>query len=78
MENFLRALGKSLLEVEGRLSAVDLLAVKDRATQFRVDYYNFRFRPFEAKTEIINEIMAEMGPKPGWTLLRIASENNCK
>ncbi len=53
-----------MLEVQGKLSAVDDLAVKDRATHFRVDYYNSRFGSFETVRKIIGEIMAEMGPKP--------------
>ncbi|MXZ49649.1 MAG: hypothetical protein F4073_07935 [Rhodobacteraceae bacterium] len=64
VENSLRALGESLLETEGKLSAVDDLAVKDRATQYRVEYYNSRFGTFESSKKIIGEIMAEMGPKP--------------
>ncbi|MCY4100893.1 MAG: ankyrin repeat domain-containing protein [Rhodobacteraceae bacterium] len=64
VENSLRALGESLLEVEGKLSTVDDLVVKDRATQFRVDYYNSRFGKLESTKKIIGEIMAEMGSKP--------------
>ena len=52
------------MATEGRLSAVDVPAVKDRATQYRVDYYNSRFGSFEARPKIIGEIMAEMGSKP--------------
>lgn len=37
---------------------------KDRATQYRVDYYHSRFGSFESVKKIIGEIMAEMGPKP--------------
>ncbi|MCY4099780.1 MAG: hypothetical protein OXF46_02550, partial [Rhodobacteraceae bacterium] len=55
------------------LSAVDVLAVKDRATQYRVDYYNSRFGKLESSKRIIGEIMAEMGPKPrsGLEIMRI-------
>lgn len=62
VENSLRALGESLLEVQGRLSAVDDLAVKNRAKQYRVEYYETRFGSFESVKKIIGEIMAEMGP----------------
>ena len=64
VENTLVALGHELMATEGKLSAVDVPAVKDRATQYRVDYYNSRFGSFKAKPRIIGEIMAEMGPKP--------------
>ncbi len=64
VENTLVALGHGLMATEGKLSAVDGLAVKDRATQYRVDYYKTRFGMFEAQPKIIGEIMAEMGPKP--------------
>ncbi|MDE2760721.1 MAG: hypothetical protein OXH90_10560 [Paracoccaceae bacterium] len=64
LENTLAALGHELLETEGKLSVVDVPAVKDRATQYRVDYYNTRFGTFESSKKIIGEIMAEMGPKP--------------
>ena len=64
MKNTLAALGHELMATEGRLSAVDVPAVKDRATQYRVDYYNSRFGSFEARPKIIGEIMAEMGSKP--------------
>ena len=64
VENTLAALGHELMATEGKLSAVDDLAVKDRATQYRVDYYNSRFGLFKAKPKIIGEIMAEMGPNP--------------
>ena len=64
VENTLAALGHELMATEGRLSAVDVPAVKDRATQYRVDYYNSRFGSFEARPKIIGEIMAEMGSKP--------------
>ncbi len=64
VENTLIALGHGLMATEGKLSAVDDLAVKDRATHFRVDYYNSRFGSFKSVRKIIGEIMAEMGPKP--------------
>ncbi|MCY4184937.1 MAG: ankyrin repeat domain-containing protein [Rhodobacteraceae bacterium] len=64
VKNTLAALGHELMATEGRLSAVDVPAVKDRATQYRVDYYNSRFGSFEARPKIIGEIMAEMGSKP--------------
>ena len=73
VENSLRAFGELLLEVKGKLSAVDVLAVKDRATQYRVNYYNSRFGKLESSKRIIGEIMAEMGPKPrsGLEIMRI-------
>lgn len=64
VENTLVALGHGLMATEGKLSAVDDLVVKDRATKYRVDYYNSRFGSFESVKKIIGEIMAEMGPKP--------------
>ncbi|MCY3725046.1 MAG: hypothetical protein F4203_03135 [Rhodobacteraceae bacterium] len=64
LENTLAALGHELMATEGKLSAVDVPAVKDRATQFRVEYYETRFESFKSVKKIIGEIMAEMGPKP--------------
>ena len=64
VENSLAALGHELMATEGKLSAVDVPAVKGRATQFRVDYYNTRFGKFKSSRKIIGEIMAEMGQKP--------------
>ena len=64
VENTLVALGNELLATKGKLSAVDVPAVKDRATNYRIDYYNSRFGKFESSKKIIGEIMAEMGPKP--------------
>ncbi len=64
LENTLAALGHGLMATEGKLSAVDDLAVKDWATQYRVEYYETRFESFKSVKKIIGEIMAEIGPKP--------------
>ena len=64
VENTMRSIGEELLKTDGDLSAVDQIAIKHRATNRRVDYYNSRFGPFETNPRIIGEIMAEIGPKP--------------
>jgi len=64
VENTMRSIGEELLKTDGDLSAVEPIAVKHRATNRRVDYYNSRFGPFETNPRIIGEIMAEIGPKP--------------
>ncbi|MYG42288.1 MAG: hypothetical protein F4203_03970 [Rhodobacteraceae bacterium] len=64
VENTLAALGQELQGTEGVLSAIDPIAVKHRATQYRVDYYNSRFGMFKSNPRIIGEIMAELGQRP--------------
>ena len=79
MENSLAALGQELFKSEGKLSAVDLHAVKDRATNYRINYYISRFGSFKAKPRIIGEIMAEMGPKPrGAGEITVIINRKCK
>ena len=61
LHNALKALGEELLLVGGDLSQVNPYAVKRRAMETRLQYYETYIKTFDAEPKIVGEFMADLG-----------------
>ncbi len=64
MQNGLSAIGHALLQTNGNLDAVDLLATQRRAADTRTSYYWTRLDTWQDSPQLMGQVMAGLGREP--------------